>query len=93
MPLVWAASDYKKGGNDSVESDEKEVRSEALLKPCKVCGRVPILTNDLYGMGDSVVYYVVCSKDYGITNNHGRPIRLYTCAEDAIKGWNVRGGE
>ncbi len=75
-----------------MESSQKEVRSKALLiKPCKMCGQVPILAFDFYGMGDSVVYYVKCYTKS--QNNHGRPIRLYTCAEDAIKGWNVRGGE
>lgn len=93
---MWAASDYKKGGNDPVEYDEKEVRAKALLKgdvpmllkPCKVCGKAPTLIRDLYGMGDSMIFYVCCDG-----GNHGRPRRLYTCAEDAIKGWNARGGE
>lgn len=90
VPLVWPECVYKKGVGYTLEFNEKEVQAEALLKPCRVCGCSPVLVRDIYGIGDSMVFYVTCDN---AGSNHGRKIRLYTCAEDAIKGWNARGGE
>ena len=89
MSLVRKNGRYKEGGDHKVESAKELYPKALLIKPCKICGKSPMLMSDIYGMADSVVYYITCQKEA----NHSRKIRLYTNPKDAIEGWNLRGGE